>query len=75
MCSFNTTVNKKVDVLYDNNGDKRYLNGHTFSRIQFAFKMELISLFYKMYYDIRPGLCLQCVIVVFPDHHSLFSGL
>ena len=40
--------------------------------IQFAFEMELISLFYKMYYNIRPGLGLQCVIVVFPDHTHLF---
>ena len=40
-------------------------------RIQFAFEMELISLFYKKYYNIRPGLGLQCVIVVFPDHRSL----
>ena len=34
-----------------------------------------VKLFYKMYYNIRPGLGLQCVIVAFPDHHSLFSGL
>ena len=34
--------------------------------------MELISLFYIMNYNIKPGLCLQCVIVVFHDHHSLF---
>ena len=59
-------------MLYDTIGDKRYLNGHTFLHIQFAFEMELISLFYKMYYNIRPGLGLQCVIVVFPDHTHLF---
>ena len=34
--------------------------------------MELISLFYQMYYNIRPGLGLQCVIVVFPDGTHLF---
>ena len=46
-------------------------------RIQFAFEMELILLFYKMHYNIRPGLGLQCVIVVFPGHTHLFvfSGL
>ena len=43
-----------------------------FLRIEFAFKMELILLFYKMYYNIRPGLGLQCVIVVFPDDTHLF---
>ena len=43
-----------------------------FLRIEFAFEMELISLFYKMYYNIRPGLGLQCVIVVFPDDTHLF---
>ena len=41
-------------------------------RIQFAFEMESISLFYKMYYYIRPGLGLQYVIVVFPDDFHLF---
>ena len=57
-------------------GDKRYWNGHTFLRIQFALEMELISLFYKMYYYIRPGLGLQCAIVVFPNHTRLcFCGL
>ena len=40
--------------------------------IQFAFEMELIPLFYKMHYNIRPGLGLQCVIVVFPDRNHLF---
>ena len=39
--------------------------------IQFAFEMKLIPLFYKMHYDIRPGLGLQCVIVVFPDRNHL----
>ena len=34
--------------------------------------MELIPLFYKMHYDIRPGLGLQCMIVVFPGHTHLF---
>ena len=29
----------------------------------------------KMYYNIKPGLGLQCVIVVFPDYTHLFSGL
>ena len=47
-----------------------------FLRVQFAFEMKLILLFYKMYYNIRPGLGLQCVIVVFPDHtHSFFWSL
>ena len=41
-------------------------------RIQFPFEMELIPLFYKMHYKIRPGLGLQCMIVVFPDHTHLF---
>ena len=41
-------------------------------RIQFTFEMELIPLFYKMHYDIRPGLGLQCMIVVFPGHTHLF---
>ena len=62
-CRLNTTYNKTVHVLYDNIGDKKYWNGHAFLRIQFAFEMELISLFYKMYiyvYNIRPGLGLQC---------------
>ena len=59
-------------MLYDNIGDKKYWKGHAFLRIQFAFEMELISLFYKMYYNIRPGLGLQCVIVVFPDDNHLF---
>ena len=52
-----------------------YLNGHTFLHIQFAFEMELISLSYKMYYNIRPGIGLQCVIVVFPDHFFCFFFL
>ena len=41
-------------------------------RIQFAFEMELIPLFYRMHYNKRPGLGLQCAIVVFPDHTHLF---
>ena len=41
-------------------------------RIQFEFEMELISLFYKLYYYIRPDLGLQCVIVLFPDDTHLF---
>ena len=40
--------------------------------IQFAFEIELIPLFYKMHYNIRPGLGLQCLIVVFPDRNHLF---
>ena len=56
VCRLNTTSTKKVDVLYDNIGYKRYWNRHTFLRIQFAFEMEFISLFYKMYYNISPGL-------------------
>ena len=73
MCRLNTTDNKTAHVLYDTIGDKRYLNGYTFLHIQFAFEVELISFFYKMYYNIRPGLGLQYVIVVFPDHtHLIF---
>ena len=35
--------------------------------------MELsVFTFYKMHYNIRPGLGLQYVIVVFPDHTHLF---
>ena len=34
--------------------------------------MKLISLFYKLYYYIRPDLGLQCVIVLFPDDTHLF---
>ena len=45
---------------------------HIFAHIQFAFDMELIRLFYKIHYNIRSGLCLQCMIVVFPDHTHLF---
>ena len=58
-------------------GTKSTKNGHTFLRIQFAFEMELIPLFYKMHYNIRPGLGLQRMIVVFPGHAHLvlFSGL
>ena len=57
--------------MYDNIGD-----GHTFLRIQFAFEMELTSLFYQMYYNIRRGLGLQSVIVVFPDQtHLVFWSL
>ena len=41
-------------------------------RIQFTFEMELIPLFYKMHYDTKPGLGLQCMIVVFPGHTHLF---
>ena len=41
-------------------------------RQRLAFEMELILLFYKMYYNIRRGLGLLCVIVVFPDHTHLF---
>ena len=59
-------------MLYDNIGDKNTERDMHFLRIQFAFQMELISLFYKMYYNIRPGIGLQCVIVVFPDHTLLF---
>ena len=40
--------------------------------IQFEFEMKLISLFYKLYYYIRPDLGLQCVIVLFPDDTHLF---
>ena len=73
VCRLNTTGNKTAQVLYDNIGDKRYSNGHTFLRIQFTFEMELIPLFYKMHYDIwPPGLGLQCMIVVFPGHTHLF---
>ena len=67
----NTTGNKTAHVLYDDIGDKRYRNGHTFLRIEFAFEMELIPLFYKMHYNIRPGFGLQCMIVVFPGHNHL----
>ena len=40
----------------------------------FAFVLELVSLFYKMYvyHNISPGLGLQCVIVVFLDDTHLF---
>ena len=72
MCRLNTTDNKTAHVLYDTIVDKRYINGHTFLHIHFAFEMELIPLFYKMHYNTRPGLGLQCVIVVFPDHTHLF---
>ena len=58
---------KKAHVLYDNIGDKTHI-----LRVQFAFEMELLSLFYKMHYNIVPGLGLQCVIVLFPDHTHLF---
>ena len=44
---------------------------HNFGK-QFAWEMELISLVYKLHYNIRPGLGLQCVFVVFPDHTRLF---
>ena len=33
--------------------------------------MELILLFYKMHYNIRPGLGLQCMIVLFSGHTHL----
>ena len=46
-CRLNKTDNTTVHVLYDNIGDKKYCNGLAFLRIQFAFEMELISLFYK----------------------------
>ena len=52
----NTTGNKTAHVLYDDIGDKRYWNGHTFLRIQFAFEMELIPFFYKMHYNTSPVL-------------------
>ena len=77
VCRLNTTGNKTANVLYDNIGDKMYRNLHTFLCTQFAFEMELIASFYKMHYNIRLGLGLQCMIVVFPGHTHLFlfSGL
>ena len=59
-------------MLYDNIGDKNTETDMHFLRIQFAFEMDLISLFYKVYYYIRPGLGLQFVIVVFPNDIHLF---
>ena len=47
---------------------RTYIFAHTI----FAFEMKLISLFYKMYYNIRPGLGLLCVIVVFSNQTRLF---
>ena len=43
-----------------------------FCAYNLRFEMELISLFYKMYYNIRSGLGLQYVIVLFPDQSHLF---
>ena len=76
-CSVSPQHNRQqtTHVLYDNIGDKRYWNGHTFLRVQFAFEMELIPLFYKMHYNLRPGLGLQCMIVVFPGHTHFFWSL
>ena len=69
VCRLNTTDNTSRATL----GTK-----DTETDIHFCaynFEMELISLFYKMYY-IRPGLGPQCVIVIFPDHtHLFFSSL
>ena len=43
----------------------------------FAHTICVRPLFYKMHYNIRPGLGLQYMIVVFPGHTHLFfsSGL
>ena len=60
VCRLNTTDNKKVDALYGNIGDKRYWNGYTFLRIQFAFEMELISFFIK--FIIISGLVMVCSV-------------
>ena len=59
-------------MLYDTLGTKDTETDIHFLRIQFAFEMELIPLFYEMYYNIRPGPGVQSVIVVFPNHTRLF---
>ena len=72
-CSVSSQHNRQQNrsrALRQHWGNKVLKRTHILS-IQFAFEMELIPLFYKMHYNIRPGLGLQCVIVVFPDTESV----
>ena len=64
-CSVSSQHNRQQNrshALWQHWGQKVLKQTHIL-RIQFDFEMELIPLFYKMHYNIRPGLGLQCVIV------------
>ena len=56
----NTPDNKTAHVLYDNIGAKKYWNGHTFLRVQFAFEWNCFRCFIKCIKI--SGLVLVCSV-------------